>query len=221
MRDPILWITAGNVLYLVSYSVRDILWLRILTVVAGLLLLPYYALQPMVPLVPVGWSAIFIAVNVVWIAVLVLERRPIRLDADEMQLRELSFPSLTDREARKLFESGSWEDIEAGASIVVHDNQSGRFSVILRGSANVIYRGTTIAELGAGQFVGTIDRRAELAPIDVVVSDRVRIKCWPRDRLLNFMASRPDVELALERSVGLQVHRLLDETLLQLNTGST
>lgn len=220
MRDPIFWITAGNVLYLVSYSVRDILWLRTLTVVGALLLLPYYVLQPVVPLAPIGWSAIFIAINAAWIVVLVVERRPVRLDADEMQLRELSFPSLTAREARNLFASGSWEDIEAGDSIVVHDNRSGRFSVILRGCANVVYHGTTIAELGAGQFVGTIDRRAELAPIDVVVSDRVRIKCWPRDRLLSFMASRPDVQLALERSVGLQVHRLLDKTLLQLDTGS-
>ncbi len=220
MRNPIFWITAGNVLYLLSYSVRDILWLRILTVVAAVLLLPYYVLQPVVPLAPIGWSSIFIAVNTIWIVVLMLERRPIRLDADETLLRKLSFPSLTAREAHKLFASGSWDDIEVGESIVVHDNQSGRFSVILRGCANIVYHGTNIAELGAGQFVGTIDRRAEIAPIDVVVSEPVRIKCWPRDRLLSFMASRPDVELALERSVGLQVHRVLDETLLQLDTES-
>ena len=36
------WIHVANVLYLASYSVRDILWLRILTVVAALCLLPYY-----------------------------------------------------------------------------------------------------------------------------------------------------------------------------------
>jgi hypothetical protein len=202
---------------LVSYSVRDILWLRIITVIAALVLLPYYALQPILPLAPIGWSAIFIAVNAVWIAILIVERRPVRLNPEETQLRELAFPSLTAREALKLFGSGDWEDIDAGASIIVHDNRSGRFSVILRGTANVVYHGKTIAQLGSGQFVGTIDRRAQVVPIDVIVSDRVRIKCWPRDKLLAFMATRPDVELALERSVGLEVQRLLSGTLSQLD----
>jgi len=42
---PDLWITGANLLYLASYSVRDILWLRILTIVAAVLLIPYYYLQ--------------------------------------------------------------------------------------------------------------------------------------------------------------------------------
>ena len=40
------FVSVGNVIYLLSYSVRDILWLRILAVLGALLLLPYYYLQP-------------------------------------------------------------------------------------------------------------------------------------------------------------------------------
>jgi hypothetical protein len=36
------WINVANLLYLFSYSVRDILWLRALTVIGALCLLPYY-----------------------------------------------------------------------------------------------------------------------------------------------------------------------------------
>jgi hypothetical protein len=46
MNNALLWITVANVLYLASYSVHDILWLRILSVIAATLLIPYYMIQP-------------------------------------------------------------------------------------------------------------------------------------------------------------------------------
>ena len=42
-------IHVANVLFLLSYSVRDILWLRLLTVVAIISLLPYYASNDLYP----------------------------------------------------------------------------------------------------------------------------------------------------------------------------
>lgn len=218
LRNPIVWITAANVLYLASYSVRDILWLRVLTVVAAALLIPYYALQASPLLVAIGWSAVFIAINAYWIARLILERRPVRFTVDEARLRALSFPSLTPREARNLFTMGVWDDVAVSASLVQHDNNSDRLSVILRGVADVVHDGTKIAELGEGQFAGAIDQRAAELKIDVVVRKMVRVMCWPHDRLSTFLAARPDVALALERSVGLEVQHLLDTTLSRLDT---
>ena len=40
--------------------------------------------------------------------------------------------------------------------------------------------------------------------------------CWPRDQLQAFMAQRPDVALALERSVGFELQRILGTTLTKL-----
>ncbi|MEM1129675.1 MAG: hypothetical protein AAGH83_04035, partial [Pseudomonadota bacterium] len=55
-------VNAANVVYLLSYSVRDILWLRILTVLGGMLLIPYFYLQ-VVPLwVPISWNVFFILI---------------------------------------------------------------------------------------------------------------------------------------------------------------
>ena len=49
MQNPVVWIGVANTIYLASYVVRDILWLRMLTVLAAALLIPYYAMQ-MIPL---------------------------------------------------------------------------------------------------------------------------------------------------------------------------
>ncbi|MGB6519668.1 MAG: hypothetical protein WBE79_14320, partial [Candidatus Cybelea sp.] len=80
-----------------------------------------------------------------------------------------------------------------------------------------LYHGTKISELGQGQFVGSIDVRADELGLDVLVRRGVRAMCWPRDTLRNFLAKRPDVDLALERSVGLEVQEILGSTLSKLD----
>lgn len=217
MQNPIVWLTASNLLYLGSYSVRDILWLRILSVVGGALLIPYYAMQAMPLKAAIEWSVVFIVINVYWIVRLMIERRPVHFTPDEARLRQLSFPSLTPQEARDLYAMGAWDDIVAGASLVEHDSSSNRFSVILRGDADVIYRGEKISQLGEGQFVGATDLHVDTTPdIDVLMQTAARVMCWPRNRLQAFLAKRPDVALALERSVGFELQQILDTTLTKL-----
>ena len=211
------WVVVANVLYLISYSLHDILWLRILTVAGALLLIPYYYLQPSPLWIPIEWNCVFIAINVYWIVRLVLERRPVQLTAEERRLRELSFPSLTPRETLNLFKTGIWETLEAGMSLVEHDRAQSRFSVILTGVADVLIEGVKVAELGEGQFTGEIDERADEAlEIDVVLRTRARVMCWDRAHLRDFLKSRPDVALALERSIGLQLQQRLDATMARL-----
>ncbi len=217
VHNPVVWITAANLLYLISYSVRDILWLRILTVVAALLLIPYYEMQPKPLTDAIYWNVLFIAINVYWIIRLGIERRPVHFTDDEARLKAIAFPSLTEQDAKKLFGMGTWDDVMPGLSLVQRDNQTQRFSVILRGSADVAHNGIKISELGQGQFVGTIDVRAAELALDVLVRLNVRAMCWPRSTLQTFLAKRPDVELALERSVGLEVQQLLDRTLSKLD----
>jgi hypothetical protein len=217
VQNPVVWITAANVLYLISYSVRDILWLRILTVVAALLLIPYYEMQPKPLTDAIYWNVLFIAINVYWIIRLAIERRPVHFTDDEARLKAIAFPSLTAQEAKNLFGMGTWDDVTPGLSLVQRDNQTRRFSVILRGFADVEHNGIKISELGQGQFVGTIDVRAAELAVDVLVRLEVRAMCWPRTTLQTFLAKRPDVELALERSVGLEVQQLLDRTLSKLD----
>jgi hypothetical protein len=210
------WINAANVLYLVSYSVRDILWLRMLTVAAAALLIPYYALQPTPLIVAIDWNVVFIAINLYWIVRLMMERRPVHFTPEEARLKLLSFASLTDREARKLFDAGKWEDLNPGDSIVKHDVDGARLSVILRGVAAVIRSGTIIATFGEGQFLGVIDENYQELDVDVIVQQEVCIMCWSRTHLEAFLAKHPAAALALQRSVGLEVWRLLDTTLSKL-----
>ena len=72
-------IHVANVLYLLSYLMRDILWLRAFTVIAAVCLVSYFFFRPD-PLMPaIYWNLLFTSLNIYWIWRLLLERRPVRL----------------------------------------------------------------------------------------------------------------------------------------------
>lgn len=65
---------AANILYLFSYMVRDILHLRILTVVAACCLVTYFYNQPEPLMTVVYWNIFFVALNVMQLTQITRER---------------------------------------------------------------------------------------------------------------------------------------------------
>jgi hypothetical protein len=53
----------ANALYLLAYLVRDILWLRLVTVLAGTALLTTFLLQPSPPWAAIAWNLVFLIIN--------------------------------------------------------------------------------------------------------------------------------------------------------------
>jgi Popeye protein conserved region len=111
-----LLIHVANVLYLFAFMVRDILWLRMLTVVATICLIPYYYFQPESMMIPIYWNIVFMVLNIYWICRLLLERLPVKLSADEQRLCELVFRTMSPREMIKLLKLATWENAEAGSA---------------------------------------------------------------------------------------------------------
>ena len=62
-------------MYLLSYFVRDILKLRVLTVIAATCLIAYFYLRPEPMMTVVYWNTFFVAQNMFWIVRLVMKRR--------------------------------------------------------------------------------------------------------------------------------------------------
>src|SRR5215472_17380842 len=114
----------SNILMLVSYSVRDILWLRWFAVAAALTNIPYFLLQRDVLWPPVLWALVFTTINLFQIARIYLERRPVVLSADEQRLYDMGFRSLRPREFVSLMLVGEWKDGVAGNRILAEGQPS-------------------------------------------------------------------------------------------------
>jgi hypothetical protein len=103
----------SNALLLVSYSVRDILWLRWFAVAAALTNIPYFLLQSNKLCPPVIWALVFTAINLYQILRIYLERRPVVLSKDEQKLYDMGFGALRPREFVSLLMAGEWETAAA------------------------------------------------------------------------------------------------------------
>ena len=194
-------IHVANVLFLLSYSVRDILALRVLTVVAVVSLLPYYAANDLYP--PIWWNTVFVGINLYQLYRLLLERRPVTLTLDQQRLYRMGFDRLTPRDFLRLLQPARWESCTSETVLVEQGNALDRLTVLAAGAARVEVEGRIVSGLGPGQFVGEMSYiSGEPACARVMASAGSRYVCWPRAELERLLAARPDLRAALQGIIG-------------------
>ena len=193
----------ANILYLLSYSMRDILWLRILTVFAASCMMPYFYFQPEPLYPPIFWNLLFIALNLFWIARLLLERRPVKLTEDERRLCQIAFHTLTPREMKKILDLASWEKAEKGECFVTRGTALDRLILIHSGKADVVLESVKVDELQAGQFIGELGYFTdEVAAANVVANEATRYVAWPKHRLKLYLEKNADLRAAFQVILG-------------------
>jgi CRP-like cAMP-binding protein len=208
-----LLIHAANIIYLFAYMVRDILWLRLLTVVATVCLIPYYYARPEPMMVPIYWSLVFTALNVYWIVRLLLERTPMKLSVDEQRLCELVFRTMSPREMMTLLKLATWKDAEPGECFVERHQPSDRLMVIYSGRACAEVEGRKVTELEPGQFIGSIDYvTQEAAPADILAIEPTRYVSWPKSKLRDLMSKNPELHLALKSTLAIDLTKWIQAT---------
>lgn len=192
----------ANVLYLLSYLVKDILWLRLLTVVAGILLMTWAFLQPTPLWSSIAWNALFLVINVYQSFLLILERRPVKLSEREMRLYQLVFRTLTPREFVKLLALGRWQDAAAEARLVQRGQSLDRLLVLASGRA-AVRLGERSVELQEGRFIGEMSFITGDAPAaDVFAVNDVKYVSWPKAELTRFLAEHPPLRAAWQAVLG-------------------
>src|SRR4026207_513764 len=105
---PNYFIHVANILLLVAYSVRDILWLRLFAVGASVVSIPYFLLQPTRLWAPLGWTVVFAGINLLQSWRLFMERQPVKLTAEEEEVRRLVFQDLPPRKVLQVLSIGVW-----------------------------------------------------------------------------------------------------------------
>jgi hypothetical protein len=193
----------SNVLLLVSYSVRNILWLRWFAVGAAIANLPYYLAQTTVLWPPVIWGAVFMLINLYQIARIYLERRSVVLSAEERQLYDLGFRTLRPREFVSLLLAGEWRDAAPGERILAQGQPVDRISIPISGLVEANRDGKRLGAFAPGQVIGmALAVTGDAAPFDAAFTEPGRYMSWPLPRLRKFLDKRPDLRIALQRLAG-------------------
>jgi hypothetical protein len=216
--NPNYFIHAANVLLLVAYSVRDILWLRLFAVGASLISIPYFVLQPTKLWAPLSWSVVFAAVNLFQSWRLFIERRPVKLTPDEEDIRRLVFRDLPPRKVLQVLSIGSWTTLEVGQRLIEQGKLSETVSLIVRGKVRVTRDGRVLGDLVAGDFVGSALILSGIpAEVDAVTVEPGRAMRWEVGALERYLTANPET-----RSVMLQqVARDLAEKVERVTAASS
>ena len=204
----------SNVLLLVSYSVRDMLWLRWFAVAAAITNIPYFLLQPDVLWPPVLWAAVFTGINLVQIARLYLARRPVILSEDEQTLYNMGFHALRPREFVSLLMAGAWRDFAAGDTLLSEGSAVASICIPIRGQVNFSRGGLPVATTPPGKIIGTaMALSGDPSPVTATLAESGRGICWPLHDLRAFLDRRPDLRVALQalvsRDLAAKVERLV------------
>ncbi len=193
----------ANVLYMLSYLMRDILWLRILTVLAASCLIPYFYFRSDPLFAAIYWNLLFTLLNVYWIYHLLLERRPVRLTYDQQRLCQLAFQTLTPREMVKLLSLGQWQDHAPRECFVERGKPINQLAVIFSGKAGVVVNGKSVAEIEQGQFIGEMGFITDQIPsVDIVALEPTRCMWWPKSKLQDFLKTNPELRAGFQRIIG-------------------
>jgi len=193
----------SNGLYLLSYAVRDILWLRLITVIAGATALASMFVKPEPPPVAIAWNLVFLCINLVRIHILIRERRPIPLSADEQHLAKLVFPMLRPRELVRLLRVGAIADHTAEAALVRRGTTLDRLLLVVRGTARVELANKPGVEIGDGAFVGELCfLTGKPAAADVIAATTMRVVEWPTAALRKFLDDEPDLRATMQQVLG-------------------
>ena len=198
--QPTYFLHAANILLLVAYSVRDILWLRLFAVAASLISLPYFILQPEPLWEPIIWSGVFAAINSFQSWRLFMERRPVRLTPEEEEIRSLVFPDLPSRKVLQILGLGAWGTVDIGERMLERGKSVDAIAVIVRGKVRVTRDDRVLGEFVAGHIVGSALLVSGVASdVDAVVVEPVRCMRWDVEPLERYLAANPETRIVLQK----------------------
>ena len=118
----------------VSFYVRDMCFLRVVVIVSCMVVVVYNYFIPEGPLwLVIYWLIVFVALNVVRIANLLLERRSVSLSDRDRELYETNFRNFTPVEFMKLIRLAEWHSAKAGDELAVQGEKLTDLKLVYNG----------------------------------------------------------------------------------------
>ncbi len=193
--------------------VKDILWLRILSVSASLCSIVYNANVAMSPLlVPISWNLFFIALNLYHVGRIIYDNRKVSLSKKEKELYQLSFQSLNLQEFAKLMSLGSWKTFHGGDVLFEEGQLMEDLLMIYSGRVDILVHNKKVNELKDGQFIGEMSfLSGPGASAKVVARFETEVIVWKQSDLKNLKTKNPSLIFSLQGAMARQLTSVLAE----------
>jgi CRP-like cAMP-binding protein len=182
-------------------------------VAASVVSIPYFLLQPTVLWAPLAWTIGFAGINLVQSWRLFLERQPVKLTAEEQELRQLAFRDVPPRKFLQVLNIGAWSSEPSDTRLLESGKVPDHLVLIVRGRVRVASGGSEIGMLGPGDFVGSALILTGLpADVDAVVDEPVRAVRWHIGTLERYLGANPEMRVVMQRHLARELSGKLSRT---------
>jgi hypothetical protein len=190
-----------------SFLVKDILWLRVVSILASLFSVFYNYTIPVEPMwLAINWNFVFIAVNLYHIAVLIYEKRPVTMDDKNTELYETLFNELTPVEYLKISKVAEWKTFKSGEVIIKQGMLVKDLHLIYNGTVDIAVDAKKVAELKDGQFVGEMSFLTEKpATATCVVKHDTELLVWRQREFKELLKRNPSLYYSIQSLLSAQL----------------
>jgi len=197
-----------------SFLVKDIFWLRLMSITASCFSIFYNYFIPAEPMViAIFWNGIFIAVNVYHIAIILYEKRQVKMDDKNQELYDTLFKEMTPVEYLKITKIAKWHHYKPGKKIIEQDHRVFDLNLIYNGTVDVEVDGNVVAELKDGQFVGEMSFLTEKpATATCVVKHDTEMLKWKQEQFKELLKRNPSLYFTIQSLLSSQVSSNLVST---------
>ena len=194
-----------------SFLVKDILYLRFLSILASLFSVFYNFYIPVEPMwLPIGWNFVFVVVNLYHIAVIIYEKRPVHMSPKHKELYETMFKNMTPVEFLKITKIADWTHFKSGEVITQQTHKVPDLNLIYNGTVDVAVDGKKVAELKDGQFVGEMSFLTEKpATATCVVKHDAEVLVWKQEQFKELLKRNPSLYFTIQSLLSAQVSSAL------------
>ena len=194
-----------------SFLVKDILWLRIVSILASLFSVFYNWVIPAEPMwIPIGWNFVFVLLNLYHIAIIIYEKRPVDMSPKHKELYETMFKNMTPVEFLKITKIADWIHFKTKESITQKGHTVPTLNLIYNGTVDVIVDDKKVAELKDGQFVGEMSFLTEKpATATCVVKYDTECLVWKQEQFKDLLKRNPSLYFTIQSLLSAQVSSAL------------
>ncbi len=183
--------------------VKDVLWLRALSVIASIFSLVYNFNIADNPIwVPIAWNIFFIALNAYHIIKIIYGNKQIQLTEKEKELYQLFFNDLSLLEFSKLIKIGHWNKLDADQIMIHKDQVMDKLFMIYNGVVEALVENKVVGELKDGQFIGEMSFYTDgKASATVKTKYPTEVIFWEQKELKDLMKKSPTLIYSLQNSL--------------------
>jgi len=190
-----------------SFLVKDIMYLRLLSIAASLFSVFYNYTIPDNPMwLAVNWNFVFIVVNLYHIGVILYEKRAVKMDDKNEELYQTLFKDMTPVEYLKISRVAEWVTLKPGQRITTQGMPVPDLYLIYNGTVDVIVDGEGIANLKDGEFVGEMSFLTEkVATATCKVKYETQCLVWKQREFKELLKRNPSLYFTIQSVLSAQV----------------